>query len=146
MTIWPISALALVAANFVVMVLWMVITHGSVEALRTGRSRGPVSTLQPIVGLAVTLVYFTSGLFPLIPFDLEQPWSNALYLYVVNDIAAFCGVAVFHHMSWYFQPDSEPPSRSWLAMNYGTLGAFSALALLFPIVDPRPSLQMLGAY
>lgn len=127
------SSLALVAANFLVMLLWMVITYGSVEVLRTGRSRGPISTLQPWVGFFVTLVYFYSAIFPLVPYEPAHATTRHLYLYLGNDIAGFCAVAVFNHMSWYFQPNTKPPSRRWLAVNYGVLGAIMVPAFAMPV-------------
>lgn len=127
-----VSALALVAANFLVMLLWMVITHGTVEVLRTGRSRGPISNLQPIIGASITVVYFASALFPLVPFAPEHLGTNLVYLYLANDVAGFTAAAVFHHMSWYFQPDAGPPSRRWLLLNYGALTGMLAMALLMP--------------
>lgn len=88
------ATMALVVANFLVMLLWMVITHGAVDVLRTGRSRGPISNLQPIVSGSVALVYFSSGLFPLVPVTPEHLSSNVMYLYLPNDIAGFTAAAV----------------------------------------------------
>lgn len=93
------GTLALVGANFLVMLLWMVLTYGSVEALRTGRSRGPISTLQPIVCAGITIVYFSAAVFPLVPFTLDDITTRLMYLYLLNDIAGFTSVAVFNHMS-----------------------------------------------
>ncbi len=146
MTGWPIPALALSGASFLVMLLWMVITHGCVETLRTGRSRRPISGLQPVVCLAVTEVYFTAGLFPLLPQAPESLSSNLLYLYLLNDIAGFTGVAVFHHLSWYFQRDPGPPSRAWLTINYGVLGLLIFASTFLPIPSLADNVGLVGLY
>lgn len=139
------ATMALVTANFLVMLLWMVITHGAVEVLRTGRSRGPISNLQPIVGGSVTLVYFSSGLFPLVPVTPQHISSNVMYLYLLNDIGGFTAVAVFHHMSWYFQSDTTPPSRGWLAANYAVLAVMILSAVLVPVKTLTETIGV-GAY
>lgn len=141
-----LGALALVVANFLVMLLWLVITYGSVEALRTGRSRGPISELQPIVGTSVTITYFTAGLFPLLPFTTANLRSDLVWLYLANDIAGFLAVAVFHHMTWYFQRDRSRPSNAWLAANYGALACLVAFAIFVPVRDVAANPGAMGAY
>lgn len=141
-----VGALALVVANFLVMLLWLVITHGSVEALRTGRSRGPISELQPIVGASVTITYFTAGLFPLLPFTTENRRSDLVWLYLVNDVAGFLAITVFHHMTWYFQRDAGRPSRAWLAANYGALACLFGFAVFIPVRDVAANPGAMGVY
>ena len=141
------AVLSLVALDFLVMLLWMTLTYGSLEALRTGRSRGPISELQPILCGCVALVYFTAAMFPLFPVSPASLSSNIVYLYLANDILGFAAVALFHHLSWYFQRGvTGPPSKTWLALNYSALVALSIFCTFVPVPEVSENTSALSAY
>ncbi len=95
------------ALSFVLVLTW---AHLARAAWRRVRARGTTfSLLGPSVTSTLTVIYFWSTLFAVIPSEVHDdppPLLGALYgvLYGVNDVAAVIAVALFHHWPCFFPP------------------------------------------
>jgi signal transduction histidine kinase len=114
------TAHGLLAAYFLVVVVWVVVAQWVWSYRRTRRLRSGLSRLL-LVAAGVLALHYLIGLFlVLVPRELAQhptPWLLALY--VLGDVAVVVAVAVFRHFLRFVPGGAAPPGPAWLAANYG---------------------------
>ncbi|MEW6273144.1 MAG: HAMP domain-containing sensor histidine kinase [Thermodesulfobacteriota bacterium] len=134
-----LSTVELVAGvlSFVLVLAWASLARAAWWRVRARRGTAAFALLGALLTSALTLIYFSSTIFAVVPVDMHyRPNSVLGALYVVNDTACLLAVVIFRHWTRFFAVRRTPASRRWLATNYGSAVAAIALAVAVRTVTP----------
>jgi signal transduction histidine kinase len=119
--------------------VWAVAGIQSLRFLRAHRPSSMLYRLFPLLAASVTGGFLIGVVFWLGPWGVAPPSRITGLLYVGNDLCIITALALFRHMVRYLPVREEPPSRAWLAVNYGAAAAIGFLAVSFDAVIPAPT-------
>src|SRR5262249_41739196 len=113
--------------------VWSVLAERFWQLARVARGRRslryPALISLPAVALLAVVVWI-NVLQPLLPPTLrEQPGAVRELLVAVQDLGVVTLLALFRHATWYSSYRAEPPSRGWLARNYGACAVIGAIVV-----------------
>jgi len=112
--------------------VWLVIAESSWRMVRTKQSESRFFWLLPVVAAGVGLTYTIFTFVCLFPDELRaQRGLPVLLAYAIHDCVLFVMIAGAQHLTRYFPTPEREPSATWLALNYGSSVAMSALGLAF---------------
>jgi len=121
--------------------VWAIIARSSWRFLLTKHPRSPFFRLLPIMTTIITSMYVFHGVLSLLPFDVQHhPGPLLVVAYTISNLAHVALGAVSLHLVHYLPLDEQPPSRRWLAIDYG-IAAVVALFAIFPWLVPGHSFE-----
>ncbi|MEW6271496.1 MAG: ATP-binding protein [Thermodesulfobacteriota bacterium] len=121
--------------------VWAVAGTQALRFLLVHRPPSMLYRLFPLMAASVTAGFLIGVVYWLGGFGAEPPGRVTKLLYLGNDLFILTALAVFRHMVRYLPVPEEPPSRAWLAGNYGSAAAVGLLAITFPVVIPAPTFE-----
>ena len=121
--------------------VWAIIARSSWRFLLTKHPRSRFFRLLPVMTTIITSMYVFHGVFSLLPFDIQHhPGPILVVAYTISNLAHVALGAVSLHLVQYLPLDEQPPSRRWLAIDYGVAAAVAVFAI-FPWLVPGHSFE-----
>jgi signal transduction histidine kinase len=112
--------------------IWFSMAYGHLAYLRNRQPGSPLFRLLPIATSVVGFYFLLDIIWALAPADLHRhPTARLALLEWLTDVVLLASVALFRHFLRFVPVREEPPTRAWLAANYG-LAALVALMVAPP--------------
>ncbi|HZR82678.1 MAG TPA: HAMP domain-containing sensor histidine kinase [Candidatus Binatia bacterium] len=125
------------AAYLLPVVVWAILADDAWRFRIAARPRSTFYRLLPWFTTSLALFYlFYLAIALAMPIrsNVRPPcWFGS------TDVVLVLAVALSRHMAWHFHLDADPPSRSWLAFNYGAALAVGIANVFYDVV-PAPTI------
>ena len=136
----------LVAAALYLMpaLIWFSMAYGHWSYLRHRRPSSQLFRILPIVTAVVGLYFLLDLIWALVPPELHRRPAAALVLLSrCTDVTLLASLALFRHFLRFVPAREEPPSRPWLATNYG-FAALVAVVVTWPRFGEAPAAEQMS--
>ena len=142
-----LGVVALAALPVLVAIVWATLVQSARRFLHARPELVTFYRLLVVLGTAMVVSNLLGAVFSILPREVHDAAPHWLVrLYITSDFGTIVAVTAFRHMARSLPTMEEPPSRRWLAVNYGSAVVMGAIELLFGRLVPAPTAQQLAAF